>query len=253
MTELSSDEIWRCIQLMNSVLPKTDSSHDIAQMQATECGQYTEKKSLPRFLPVTHKEFIQIINNGDHWVCVTNVFSDKVNHVYVYDSYPTPGGGVNDSIVIQISSLLRLDDAYEIKFLLREFDRQTAGTRLCGFYAVAAAFSICCLEDPTGLMFDEPLMRIHLQDCLTKKTIRPFPAFKTGGRTYALINHPKLLCICNQTSTPSSQRMIKCDKCHNWYHDSCVGLSTTSTPIRERDAMWHGPCCKPEAEMIALL
>ena len=71
--------------------------------------------------------------------------------MYVYDSSPTRDG-VNDSTIIQVSSLLRLDESYEIQFLLREFDRQTAGTRLCGFYAVASAFSLCCLEDPTDLM-----------------------------------------------------------------------------------------------------
>ena len=251
MTELSSDEIWRCIQLMNSVLAQMESSRDIALMQATECGAYTAKKSLPRFLPVTAKHFIQIINCGDHWVCVTNVFTDKANYVYVYDSAPTRDG-VNVSTIIQVSSLIRLDESYEIKFLLREFDRQTAGTRLCGFYAVAAAFSICCLEDPTGLMFDESVMRKHLQDCLTTKTLRPFPSFRTGGKTYATQIRAKILCICLQQST-SSQKMIKCDKCHNWYHDSCVGLSTTSTPIRERDAMWHGPCCKPEEEFTLLI
>ena len=157
MTELSSDEMWTCIKLINNALSEMDTTGDIAAMQATECGQYVANKSLPRFIAVTAKHFIQIINSGDHWVCITNVFSLKVNHIFVYDSQPS--NKINDSLVIQASSLLRLDDSYELSFHLREFDRQTAGTRLCGFYAVAAAFSLCCREDPTGLLTVYCLMR----------------------------------------------------------------------------------------------
>ena len=49
------------------------TTYDIVLIEATECGEYAAKKSLPRFLPVTAKHFIQIVNCGDHWVCVTNV------------------------------------------------------------------------------------------------------------------------------------------------------------------------------------
>ena len=157
MTELNSEEIWTCIQLINNALSEMDTTGHITAMQATECGQYVPNKSLPRFIAVTAKHFIQIINSGDHWVCITNVFSLKVNHIFVYDSQPS--NKINDSLVIQASSLLRLDDSYELSFHLREFDRQTAGTRLCGFYAVAAAFSLCCREDPTGLLTVYCLMR----------------------------------------------------------------------------------------------
>lgn len=57
-----------------------------AGLQYPGLGQFLASKSMPRFRKSRGLPFVQIINIGDHWICVTNVFSPRHRVVYIYDS-----------------------------------------------------------------------------------------------------------------------------------------------------------------------
>src|SRR6218665_327075 len=57
-----------------------------AGLQYPGLGQFVPSKSAPRFRKSSGLRFVQIINVGDHWICVTNVFGHTQRDVYIYDS-----------------------------------------------------------------------------------------------------------------------------------------------------------------------
>ena len=105
---------------------------------------------------------MQILNTGDHWVCVTNVFSRSSHKVYVYNSVYH---SVSQSLILQVSSLLRGEDWPDIiDFVVRPFQHQRRGTRLCGYYTVAACVSCVLKHDPAGHLFDEEFLLLRYDD-----------------------------------------------------------------------------------------
>ena len=216
----------------------------LAPMQPTELGAYRVDRYMPRFEPIGISLFVQILNVGDHWICVTNVNGNTTHDVSVYDSRYTT---VSRSTVAQVTSLLRYEDNRdEIVFRVRPFNTQTAGNRLCGFYAVAAAFSLWNGEDPANTIFDETRMGEHLQMCLQENRVTPFPSMRADAREDAVHPKRKLHCKClaaSTTASTTSRRMIRCDGCYNWYHEFCVRLTPESTPLRTVSQNWLGPCC----------
>ena len=86
------------------------------------------------------------------WKGLSKSFSPTCTYVLFYYAFT----------VYQVSALLpdEVDEtsegeADEIKFHVRKFDSQSAGSRLCGYYAVADAVSCCLRKDPTGSVYDE--------------------------------------------------------------------------------------------------
>ena len=157
LPELSSDEIGAIQMLLRR-------HTGYAGLQETGLGESMEGKSMPRFKPVGKKRFVQILHEYDHWICASNVFGKSTHDVYIYDSMNST---VSKSTIVQVTSLLREEDKPDsINFSIRRFQQQTPLTRICGFYAAAAAISCCKDVDPTGLMYDESLMSQHMSRCL---------------------------------------------------------------------------------------
>lgn len=190
--------------------------------------------SLPRFSAAT-KPFLQILNIGDHWICVTNVFSSEPNEVYIYDSvFHT----VSPNAVLQLSSILRQHTERDtITVHVRNFDNQPHRSRLCGFYAVAAALSISNGIDPSGNRYDVDSLASCVSVAVNNKctdVIVPQSAVAAADITVAV--KPKLHCICHSASNKAA--MVQCSRCHNQYHSGCVVVNDGAV---ER---WVGPCCR---------
>ena len=241
LTELDSGTIYEAILVMNR-FRAANNLDTLADMQATELGDCRKGQSMPRYDAIVGKRFVQILNVGDHWITVSNLLGKSSHDVYVFDSLHRT---VNTSTIVQVTSLLRCEDQSDITFHIREFDKQSNATRLYGFYAVAAAFSCIMSIDPTGYTYDEQCMSRHLQSCISTDTLDPFPSthLLTSGSTEIEMRTHKLHCLCQDTSKHNSKIMIQCDQCFNWYHEACVGLTDTATPVRVRKVAWRGPCC----------
>jgi len=128
--EISNVSVDKAMLLLRLAFPGVDG------LQAVGLGQCTQRSlhadgSLPRF-PAVERPFVQVLNIGDHWICVTNVFSCDTNEIYLYDSLYH--GTVSNDTVLQLSSLLRQnDDCDDLTIHVRNFDIQPNRTRLCGF------------------------------------------------------------------------------------------------------------------------
>ena len=152
--------------------------------------------------------------------------------------------------VFQVSALLPDEvhetserEADEIKFHVRKFDSQSAGSRLCGYYAVAAAVSCCLRKDPTGSVYDENQLidSFHRFQRSHDGVREPFPcvSLENDVRTVLQVNKPMLYCICQEPD--DGNVMSKCSLCGKWYHEICVPLSRSQ--LENPDKEWAGPCC----------
>lgn len=243
LTELDSGHIYDALLVMNSNR-QNYLGNQVANMQATELGDYRPGVSMPRFDRIINERFVQILNVGDHWITVSNVFGETTHDVFVYDSVYRH---VNQSTIAQITSLLRDEDRPDIVLHIRKFDLQTNASRHCGFYAVASAY--CCWQyiDPTNFIFDETCMAHHLDSCIAKNEVKAFPSIEVadaGESNEIVMRVKKVYCVCQNANERRSAKMIQCSMCKNWYHDICVGIGELDTPIRNRSAVWNGPCCR---------
>jgi hypothetical protein len=229
--ELSSDDVDEAMRMLRAL--KGDG---IGGLQDSILGVCKRSVSLPKFSPCVNERFVQIFNTGDHWVCATNTFSDAASKVYVYDSLYTK---ISQSLVVQVSSLLRCDDdPDEIEFYVRDFQQQRMGTRLCGYYAVAACVACVLGDDPTGMIYDENMLQPYYEDLIGNGNVQLFPGTRSTTRK-PLNVHPqqKLHCLCQRTSA-ASREMIQCSNCLYWFHcDTCVSKPQT-TPTTLQKQTW---------------
>ena len=230
--ELDSDDISRVNGLLKERFP-----YQYGGLEETGMGTFSFGKSMPRFQAVVGKRFVQIIHEDDHWICASNIFGETSHNVHIYDSMYR---NVKRSTVVQVTSLLRAEDEPDfITFHVREYQQQTPGTRLCGYYAVAALFSCCLGVDPSGIVYDEKLMAQHLRNCLSQNVVALFKGVATSVKECKVVKEHKLHCHC-QTRVPGTL-MVQSTSCLNWYHKKCV--TVLKTPVRDPAAAWRGPCC----------
>ena len=198
--------------------------------------------SVPRF-QAADRPFVQVINIGDHWVTVTNSFSRQdPNDVYVYDilhydPITTP------TTVQQRSILRRASTRDDMTAHDHEGPEQVEGSRLCGYYALAAAYAVCAGEDPTGRDYDPHTMVEHVDWNITLGTVDVVPpAWQSPAVDRRTHRVHKLHCYCQQPSSAHTT-MIQCTaaNCFKWFHVACV--SVTARQLRRESVPWIGPCC----------
>ena len=81
-----------------------------------------------------------------------------------------------------MSSLLRNDNCREfISFHIRNFNQQTHGTRLCGYYAIAVAIAACSGVDVSGQLLDENLLVSTLNRNVRTGVVQLVPSLQTDA------------------------------------------------------------------------
>ena len=71
----------------DTTLLKQHYGNVVDELDFSGQGQCVKGCSLPRFHAVPgHRRFVQILNVGDYWICITNVFSSSTHDVFVFDS-----------------------------------------------------------------------------------------------------------------------------------------------------------------------
>ena len=99
----------------------------------------------------------------------------------------------------------------------------------CGFYVIAAEICMLFNEDPTGFVFDQKELRLHLVEVLKTKSISSFPILKPGDmrNEYAKFSSVKFFCLC--ILSDNRDEMISCDKCQQWFHLECLNMTKLPT------------------------
>lgn len=119
-------------------------------------------------------EGVQILNELNcHWVCMPTI-SCPPNVVKVWDSMAKH---VSAHVKKQIAEILR-SPATSLTIHSMEAQQQSGGNN-CGLYLIAIAGSLCHRIPPSTVLWDEAAMQPHLEECLERGTLTPFPGWDT--------------------------------------------------------------------------
>ena len=104
--------------------------------------------------------------------------------------------------------------------------QQQVGSSDCGLYAVAFAAQSWLLEVIPVHLNSTSNLCANIFTILFKQVYsHPFPLRELEGeieRSHVLVTNIKIFCYCRMPET-MSKRMIRCDKCLNWFHlELCV-------------------------------
>ena len=108
---------------------------------------------------------------------------------------------------------------------------------LSGIYAVAFLTDLCHRLDPASCQYaSSKELRQHLIECFEEGRMSPFPSTsRSKGRP--MIKDLHIYCHCRlpyvlehktkrEVQADEDKHMIQCDLCNNWYHITCVSLTT---------------------------
>lgn len=167
---------------------------------------------------IERKDFVQILHGLSHWLCVSSI-GCKEGEVEVIDS--SISDSIPQNIIRQVAALLHTDKP-QLKLTILDTAQQK-GSSACGLYAIASITALCSGIDPTAISFNQELMRSHLMECLESGKMRTFPSNdRFVMKRVKGFQKETLHCHCRQ---PSSEKMIKCRVCGDWFHGRCESVS----------------------------
>lgn len=186
------------------------------------------------------EEFIQILHvAGNHWVCASNKLSAD-HTVEIFDSLHIELK--EDGETASLVSCILATDRPSFDLDLVNVHRQRLYND-CGLFALAFAFDLCSGDDPYESLYDQDAMRSHLVKCFERQEFKQFPRVTENSllpkrRVRSTIT-VKVYCHCRELEKCP---MASCDKCHEWYHDTCeqIPLEVFSNP----DTPWTCSLCK---------
>ena len=159
---LADSEVSAAQEMLKNQFPSVDGLRDTSVVT----GDPTTPCTSP---------FVQILNTGGHWVCMSNVYAAEKDSIDVYDSiFPTICQILKDTACRMLMS-----PTHSIKFVGHKVQKQV-GRNDCGLFAIAFATSICFGKDPSAESFNQPQMRAHFLKCLESGKMSPFPVH--GGK-----------------------------------------------------------------------
>ena len=234
----------------NSILDKTYWLHD-SEIQA---GQILLKTAFPFLdglidpavtgtlvLPAT-SEFVQIINVGSHWVCLSTI-SCFPGVVKVFDSlYRKP-----NAIAIDHVCRMLLHRGNEVTFVYEKVQKQL-GSSACGPFALAFATDLCHGLDPTKQSYDQGLMQQHYVNCLESGKLTPFPTASRRVPYHLDTKTTTVPIYCTCRLPYDKKEYVECSRCRGWYHTDCVAIPEWAIDSKR---MWRCQKCKDGSALRA--
>ena len=119
----------------------------------------------------------------------------------------------------------------------------------CGFYAIANAHALLQGKDPRNMVYSENEMRQHLTKCFENNLMTPTPiqCFRTVRKAHTKVQQFSVYCICRKVSGKSTEDMVQCSFCNEWFHTACVGMGDNSFQLHCTKKRLSYTCqsCKP--------
>ena len=116
--------------------------------------------------------------------------------------------------------------------------RQTNGSD-CGLFALAFATALCEKKKPEQIIFEKTSMRLHLLKCLEQENMTAFPSRQVQqSRVICKKETIEIYCKC---CTQEEGRMVQCEICLKWFHDTCV--NTKTQVWNKKDSKWFCEKC----------
>ena len=180
-------------------------------------------------------EFVQIVNVGSHWVCLSTL-SCIPGVVKVFDSlYRKP-----NAITIEHACRMLLHTGEEVTFVNEKVQKQLGGSD-CGLFALAFATDLCNGLNPTDQSYDQGMMRRHYVDCLESGKMTCFP--NTSRRVPYHLDTQKtkvsIYCVCRLPY--DKKEYVQCCRCCGWYHTNCVAIPEWAINSKRK---WRCQKCK---------
>ena len=163
-------------------------------------------------------EFVQIINIGAHWICMSTISSGP-GTVNIYDTlYNTA-----NSVAIRHACHMLMYNGDKISFVNERVQRQI-NFNDCGLFSLAIATDLCNGTDPTTQAYDQGSLRKHYVNCLESGRMIPFP--KTTRRVLHHLGSTRMTvaiyCVCRMPN--DKKEYVQCSQCNAWYHPLCVNI-----------------------------
>lgn len=216
---LADSEIHAGQQLLKKQYPFIDGLNDPA-IQGT------------LVTPVT-SEYIQIVNSGSHWVCLTTVGCPS-GTVKLYNSMKCSRP---NRCVIDHAARMMFASEKTIEFIIPPVQAQV-GINDCGLFALAFATSIC-----HGMLREEMQysMRRHYVDRLEEFCMKPFPAQQKPHTEAGSSSVYKVKVFCSCRMPNNGKKYIQCSKCQEWYHPTCETIPKSAS---KKENAWYCMKCQ---------
>ena len=121
-----------------------------------------------------------------------------------------------------------------LKIKIASVNKQ-AGFDDCGVFAAAYCTALVKLMVKTLQPLCMISMRKHLELCLSRRKMEPFPSIRPRRSGKSRIDSIDVYCICRLPDDGSL--MVCCDTCKEWFHQSCC----PNKVIRKHK--WHCTKC----------
>ena len=166
-------------------------------------------------------EFVQVLNENNHWVTVSSPTESATSVVYLYDSLQKES--LNKNLVMQTSRLRKSEDA-KLRIISK-------AVQITGIFGIAFVTDIAYNHKPEQRTYNRSVMRKHLLAQLENETMTPFPQqTKQVKRGKEVTHRFPLYCKCRVPffeDDPKEDKgffMAFCSVCGEWYHKRCENI-----------------------------
>ena len=196
-------------------------------------------------VPAT-SEFIQIINTGNHWVCLSTISTtSSPDTVKIFDSLYQN----TNSTAVEHACRMLMYPGDKVTFINEKVQRQVGGSD-CGLFSLAFATDLCHGIDPTNQKYNQGSMRQHYVNCLENGAMSPFP--KTEKRVPRYLGSIKssvaIYCVCRLPYDREEYVQCSNGKCKKWYHPTCVKIPAWAINSNRK---WRCNKCEEDAKVTS--
>ena len=196
-------------------------------------------------VPAT-SEFIQIINTGNHWVCLSTISTtSSPDTVKIFDSLYQN----TNSTAVEHACRMLMYPGDKVTFINEKVQRQVGGSD-CGLFSLAFATDLCHGIDPTNQNYNQGSMRQHYVNCIENGAMSPFP--KTEKRVPRHLGSIKssvaIYCVCRLPYDREEYVQCSNGKCKKWYHPTCVKIPAWAINSNRK---WRCNKCKDDAKVTS--
>ena len=188
----------------------------------------------PMVIPAT-SEFIQIVNIGAHWVCISTL-GCQAGIVRVFSSLYIK----LSSVAINHAYLMLHHPQNTVTFLNEKVQKQVVSSD-CALFALAFTTDFCYGLDPTSQRYSQKEMWQHYVTCLESGAMVPFPKtdervpFHLGCNSISV----PIFCLCRLPK--DRKEYVECFSCHGLYHPDCVSIPEWAIKSR---LQWNCQKCR---------
>ena len=170
---------------------------------------------------------LQILHvHGNHWITVSTCNSGHTDaNIVVYDSKYQFLGSATETLLAKL--VLTQQDVLNIH--IASVNKQS-GDSDCGVFSVAYCTALAHGQDPSGIVFNQSIMRQHLVKCLEEKKMIPFPQIRPKRLGKPLKVNVNIYCYCRMPDNGS--RMVECSGCRKWYHMNCIDSNASVMKLK---------------------